>query len=95
MNMDNKSLDEIYEYISKDNKVKTKKKNKKRNKGKSKKNTAINKEQNCSEADTDDVEDPIVEQFKNDINEKVIFANSITKIKPFISEKWIKTISTD
>jgi hypothetical protein len=93
--MENKSLDEIYEYISKDNKVKTKKKNKKRNKGKSKKNKAIVNEQNCSEADTNDAEDPVVEQFKSDIKDKVIFANSITKIKPFISENWIKTISSD
>ena len=95
INMENKSLDEIYEYISKDNKVKTKKKNKKRNKGKSKKNKAIVNEQNCSEADTNDAEDPVVEQFKSDIKDKVIFANSITNIKPFISENWIKTISSD
>ena len=98
MNMENKSLDEIYEYISKDNKVKNKKKNKKRNtknKAKSKKNNEINKENEYSGKNMDQIEDPIVIQFKKDINEDVINANSIRKIKPLISEKWIKSISSD
>ena len=97
MNMENKSLEEIYEYISNDNKVKTKKKNKKRNKRKSKKNAINNNEQKISEADTDDVEveDPVVVQFKNDITEKVVYAKEIIKIKPLISENWIKTISSE
>ena len=98
INMENKSLDEIYEYISMGNKVKNKKKNKKRNgknKGKSKKTITINNENDYIETDTNDDEDPIVIKFKNDINEKVIFANTITKIKPSISENWIKTISSD
>ena len=94
INMDNKSLDEVYEYISKGSKTKNKKKNKKRNgrnKGKTKKdNKVINNEKYIEE----DIQDPIVLQFKNDINEKVIFANNITKIKPFFSENWIKTISS-
>ena len=91
INMDNKTLDEVYEYISKDSKTKNKKKNKKRNKGKSKKNKKeINKENYIEE----EIQDPIVLQFKNDINEKVIFANNITKIKPLFSENWIKTISS-
>ena len=97
LNMENKSLDEIYEYISMGNKVKNKKKNKKRNgknKGKSKKIFTINNENDYIETDTNDDEDPIVIKFKNDINEKVIFANTITKIKPSISENWIKTISS-
>ena len=37
-NFDNKSIEEIYEYINKDSKNKNKKKNKKRNKGRGKKN---------------------------------------------------------
>ena len=94
MNMENKSLDEIYEYISKDNKVKNKKKNKKRNKGKSKKNNINNNEIINNEADTNDIEDPIVVQFKKDITEKVIFADTIKKIKPSISENWIKALSS-
>ena len=97
MNMENKSLDEIYEYISKDNKVKNKKKNRKRNaknKAKSKKNKEKIVENEYNEININDNEDPIVVKFKNDINEKVIFANSIKKIKPLISEKWIKSISS-
>ena len=39
-------------------------------------------------------EDPLVVQFKNDLREDFIFANTITKIKPFISENWIKTITS-
>ena len=37
VNMENKSLDEIYQYINGDRKVKNKKKNRRRNKGKLKK----------------------------------------------------------
>ena len=95
LNMENKSLDEIYEYINKDSKTKNKKKYKKRN-GKNKGKTKKNNKGEEDKIDTDInniIEDPIVIQFKNDINEKVIYANNITKIKPFISEKWIKTIS--
>ena len=38
--------------------------------------------------------DPIVIKFKNELKDKYIFANQITKIKPLISEKWIKEISS-
>ena len=88
-NLDNKSLEEIYEYINKDNKNKNKKKNKKRNKGRGKKNKNKNINNNL---EINDAEDPLVIQFKNDLSEEIIFANSITKIKPYISENWIKTI---
>ena len=90
INMDDKSLDEIYEYINKDNKVKGKKKHKKRNKAKKKKNK-YKKENN--ESTMDNSEDPIVIQFKNDIQESVIFAKAITKIKPLISDNFIKKIA--
>ena len=91
VNMDNKSIEEIYEYINKDNKVKNKKKNKRKNKGKTKKN------KNKIEKDESTInipEDPLVVQFKNDLKEDFIFANNITKIKPYLSENWIKTISS-
>ena len=88
-NFDNKSIDEIYEYINKDSKNKNKKKNKKRNKGRGKKNKNKNVNNN---SESNDAEDPLVIQFKNDLSEELIFANSITKIKPYISENWIKTI---
>ena len=88
-NFDNKSIEEIYEYINKDSKNKNKKKNKKRNKGRGKKNKNKNLNNN---SESNDAEDPLVIQFKNDLSEEIIFANSITKIKPYISENWIKTI---
>ena len=88
-NFDNKSIEEIYEYINKDSKNKNKKKNKKRNKGRGKKNKNKNVNNN---SESNDAEDPLVIQFKNDLSEELIFANSITKIKPYISENWIKTI---
>lgn len=97
INMENKSLDEVYEYISKGNKIKSKKKNKRRNgknKGKSKKNQKNNNEEYIGEDIYNDIQDPIVIQFKNDISEKVVYANTITKIKPFFSENWLKTISS-
>ena len=89
--MDNKSLDEIYEYINKDNKVKGKKKNKKRNKAKNKKNKCKNLN---NESTMDNSEDPIVSQFKNDIKEYFIHARTITKIKPLISDNFIKSITS-
>jgi len=88
-NFDNKSIEEIYEYINKDSKNKNKKKNKKRNKGRGKKNKNKNVNNN---SESNDAEDPLVIKFKNDLSEELIFANSITKIKPYISENWIKTI---
>ena len=91
VNMDNKSIEEIYEYINKDNKVKNKKKNKRKNKGKTKKNkNKIEKDESIVNIP----EDPLVIQFKNDLREDFIFANNITKIKPYLSENWIKTISS-
>ena len=86
---DKESIEEIYEYINKDSKNKNKKKNKKRNKGRGKKNKNKNVNNN---SESNDAEDPLVIQFKNDLSEELIFANSITKIKPYISENWIKTI---
>ena len=91
INLEDKSLDEVYEYINGDKKTKNKKKNRRRNKGKLKKNK--NKNDN-NVPNNDDIEDPIVEQFKNDIKDNFILASSITKIKPYISEDWIKAISS-
>ena len=109
INMENKSLDEIYEYIIKDNnkKKKNKKKlNKNKNKNKAKiesenisNNTLINNNNlQSSEINNDynlqNYEDPIVSKFKRDLCEKVIFAGSINKIRPVISNEWIKYISS-
>ena len=92
MNMDNKSIEEIYEYINKDNKVKNKKKNKRRNKANRLKKNKNKNENNNNENNIP--EDPLVTQFKNDLKEIFISANTITKIKPSISESWIKTIGS-
>ena len=92
INLENKSLDEIYEYISKDN-IEGNKKKKKRNKAKAK--SKKNKMNEKEDSKKDYIEtDPIVIKFKNDLKDKYIFAYNITKIKPFISEKWIKEISS-
>ena len=92
MDMDNKSLEEIYEYITKDNKVKNKKKNKRRNKGKLKKKK---KQNETNDSSLNNQEDPVVIQFKNDLQNDFIFAGNITKIKPLISENWINSICSN
>ena len=70
-----------------------KKKNRRRNKGKLKKNKYKN-DNNINESINIDNTDPIFEQFKKDITENLIFASSITKIKPSISQEWLKAISS-
>ena len=40
-------------------------------------------------------EDPVVIQFKNDLQNDFIFAGNITKIKPLISENWINSICSN
>ena len=106
INMENKTLDEIYEYINKDN-YKKKKNKKKVNKNKNKvktesenkdNNGTINNSLTSQEMNNDynyqNYEDPIVSKFKNDLCEKVIFAGSINKIRPVISSEWIRYISS-
>ena len=83
--MDHKTVDEIYNYINDDKIVKIKKKKKSR---KNKKNKKEEIEQN-----QEDIEDSIVIKFKEDLNDTFIHAGTITKIKPIISENWIKYIS--
>jgi len=81
--MENKTVDEIYRYINDDKIVKSKKKKK------SKKNKKHKKE----EIMVEEKEDIIVNQFKEDMIDKLIHAGSITKIRPVFSESWIKIIS--
>ena len=89
-NTENFSLDEVYQYIQGGTDIKKgKKKNKKRQKKKKNKNEDnINREnENISRTD------PIVEEFIQniiDFNEKNI---KCIKIKPVISQEWIKSIS--
>ena len=86
--MEHKTVDEIYNYINEGKIVKSKKKKKSRKNKKAKKEEIIEKNQ-------EEIEDSIVLQFKEDLSDKLIHARTITKIKPIISDKWIKNISND
>ena len=62
-------------------------------KKKSRKNKKNKKEEIMMESNQEEIEDSIVIKFKEDLRDKFIHAGSITKIKPIISENWIKAIS--
>ena len=91
--MENKTVDEIYKYINdnNDNKIKKKKRNKKKKNKKNDKNKQIKiiNEENKLE----DYDDEIINNFKQDIINNMIDANKINKIKPFVSENFLKIIS--
>ena len=82
--MEHKTVDEVYNYINDNNKVKSKKK-KRTKKKKNKK-----KENEIKEFNDDD---PIVSDFKKEIEKDGINANEINKVKPIISEIWLKKVS--
>ena len=84
--MEHKTVDEIFNYINDDKIVKNKKKKK------SRKNRKAKKEENNVEDNQEEIEDNIVIKFKEDLSDKCIHAGTITKIKPIISEEWIKKI---
>ena len=87
MDLDHKTVDEIYNYINDDKIVKNKRKKK------SRKNKKVKKEEIVIEDNQDEIEDSIVMKFKEDLSDKLIHAGNITKIRPVISEEWIKFIS--
>ena len=84
--MDHKTIDEIYNYINGDKIVKNKRKKK------SRKNKKAKKEESIVEENQEEIEDSIVLQFKEDLKDKSIHARFITKIRPCISEEWIKNV---
>ena len=84
--MDHKTIDEIYNYINGDKIVKNKRKKKTR------KNKKAKKEESIVEENQEEIEDSIVLQFKEDLKDKLIHARFITKIRPCISEEWIKKV---
>ena len=84
--IEHKTVDELYNYINDGKKVKNKKKKKSRKNKKAKKESIVDENQ-------EEIADMIVQKFKEDLNDKCIHARSITKIKPIISEQWIKKIS--
>ena len=75
-----KTLEEIYNDIVNVNKGTSNPKKKSKKKNKRKKSPA-------------EEEDPIVEQFKNELCGKVVNASEIQKIKPMISSEWIQKIT--
>ena len=92
--MENKTVDEIYNYINENNEDKNKKK-KKKNKKKNKKNEISIKSANEENKNkiNQEREDYIVNEFKKDIIQNMIDASQINKIKPFVSENFLKIIS--
>ena len=92
--MENKTVDEIYKYINENNNEKNKKK-KRKNRKKNKKNEMIIKSLNEENKNkiNQEREDYIVNEFKKDIIQNMVDANQINKIKPVVSEKFLKIIS--
>jgi len=86
------SVAEIVKYIN-DDKIVDKSSKVKRKK-KSRKNKRAKKEEASSEQNKVEIEDSLVLKFKEDLAEEFIHANSITKIKPVISDNWLQQIST-
>lgn len=86
MDFEHKTVDEIYNYINGDKIVKNKRKKK------SRKNKKAKKEENIPDENQEEIVDNIVLQFKQDLSDKLIHARYITKIKPIISEEWIKKL---
>ena len=87
-----KTVDEIINYIN-DDKIIDKSTKGKRKK-KSRKNKRAKKEEALAEQNKNQIEDSLVLKFKEDLSNEFIHANMITKIKPAISENWIKFISS-
>ncbi len=103
-NMENKSLDEIYDYINKDNNKTKGKKRSKKNKAKNNSsnnyqnnyinNSSNNNLNNNNFGEIDYLNDPVVEEYKANICSKVRLNGSFAKIRPNISQEWIKMISS-
>jgi hypothetical protein len=88
-NTENYSLEEMYKYIVGDGKNGNNKKHKKKNKNRKKKKKA-----KPEETKKEEEVDPVVEEFMQYFMEYYQNNNEhYTKIKPVISEEWIKSIS--
>ena len=86
-----KTVDEIINYINDDRIVDKSTKGKR--KKKSRKNKKAKKEE-TEQNNKNQFEDSLVLKFKEDLTAEFIHASTITKIKPVISDNWIKLIST-
>ena len=81
----------MYNYINDNKDIKNKKKKRtKKKKGKKIENQIKNYNEENKDKEINDEEDIIVKQFKQDIEQKVINRNDIHKVKPKISDEWIK-----
>ena len=87
IDLEHKTVEEIYNYINEEKESKTKKKKRAR---KNKKNKKEIIEENKNEN-----EDIIVVKFKEDLKGKLFHAGNFKKIKPKLSEEWIKYISSN
>ena len=93
-NLDNKTVEEIYNYINEDSD--NKKKKKRSNKKRKNKKIEIEIEKKIKEDKNETViekEDLIVNEFKQFIIDNIIDANKINKIKPVISQNFLNIIS--
>lgn len=86
IDLEHKTVEEIYNYINEDKISKTKKKKRTRKNRKNKKEII---EENKNEN-----EDIIVIKFKEDLKGKLFHAGNFKKIKPKISKEWINFISS-
>ena len=92
--LEHKTVDEVFNYINDNKEIKTKKKKRKEKRKGKKMETEIksyNEDNNNNNSINE--EDLIVLQFKHDIGQEVVNANEIHKVKPVVSEGWIKKIS--
>ena len=87
--MSNKKIEEIINYINDGKIVDKSTKNKRKKKSRKNKRKKEEAEQNKVE-----IEDSLVLKFKEELAEEFIHAGTKTKIKPVISDNWLKHIST-
>ena len=69
-------------------------KNKKKKRSRKNKKAKLKEENTEENINENNIEDKIVTQFKEDLNGKLFHAGCIRKIKPVLSEEWIKNISS-
>ena len=86
IDLEHKTVEEIYNYINEEKVSKTKKKKRARKNKKNKKEII--------EETKHEKEDIIVVKFKEDLKGKLFHAGNFKKIKPKLSEEWIKNISS-
>ena len=93
--LEHKTVDEVFNYINDNKEIKSKKKKRTKKKKNKKIENEIKtfNEEHDNKNDNVNNEDIIVIQFKKDIDQNKINANEINKIKPIISDNWLRMIS--